>query len=369
MPVTPPAPISSRFWFFHLLYWLSYLLLKFTNMAIMMPLQDNASSWPFLFSYSGVVLLNILLTGWLAWRLQQHQGSISSLLRWLLLWLLPWSVLMVWLRFELLQFWQLPEGYDHRGIAMINTYLLVALPLAGWLTGFLLYQSNLRYQQQAQLEQQLLSQARAARLKILRYQLDPHFMFNTLNALNALIVSRQDQQIEQLIEQLSVFLRHSLQERQDQLVSLQQELNALHAYLAIQQYRFGARLQLDWQLPQLPPLQLPPLLLQPLAEYAIASSVTEQTGPVRLQLTLCYQPPLLHLSLGCGPVADFAPPAALMAMPAADWPEPLRQLNERLQLLFGDISQLQLKRNHGYLQSGFCLPLEALDVRIESRHR
>lgn len=366
MAVTSPPPISDRFWFFHLLYWLCYLLLKFTHMAIMMPLQDNASSWPFLFSYSGVVLLNILLTGWLAWRLQQHQGSVSSLLRWLMLWLLPWSVLIVWLRFELLQFWQLPEGYDHRGIAMINTYLLVALPLAGWLTGFLLYQSNLRYQQQAQLEQQLLSQARAARLKILRYQLDPHFMFNTLNALNALIVNRQDQQIEQLIEQLSVFLRHSLQERQDQ-VPLQQELNALHAYLAIQQYRFGARLQLDWQLPQLPPLQLPPLLLQPLAEYAIASSVTEQTGAVRLQLTLCYRPPVLHLSLGCGPVADFAPQAALMVIPAADWPEPLRQLNERLQLLFGDISQLQLNRKQGYLQSGFCLPLEALDVRTNSR--
>ncbi len=148
---------------------------------------------------------------------------------------------------------------------------------------------------------------------------------------------------------------------------LQQELNALHAYLAIQQYRFGARLQLDWQLPQLPPLQLPPLLLQPLAEYAIASSVTEQTGPVRLQLTLCYRPPVLHLSLGCGPVADFAPLAALMAIPAVDWPEPLRQLNERLQLLFGDISQLRLNRKQGYLQSGFCLPLEALDVRTNSR--
>ncbi len=366
MATTSPPPISDRFWFFHLLFWLCYLLLKFTHMAIMLPLQDNEASWPFLFSYSGVVLLNILLTGWLAWRLQHYQGRISHLMRWLLLWLLPWSVLMVWLRFELLQFWQLPDGYDDRAMTMFKTYLLVALPLAGWLAGFLLYQSNLRYQQQAQLEQQLLSQARAARLKILRYQLDPHFMFNTLNALNALIVSRQDQQIEQLIEQLSVFLRHSLQERQDQ-VPLQQELNALHAYLAIQQYRFGARLQLDWQLPQLPPLQLPPLLLQPLAEYAIASSVTEQTGPVRLQLTLCYQPPVLHLSLGCGPVADFAPLAALMAIPAADWPEPLRQLNERLQLLFGDISQLQLNRKQGYLQSRFCLPLEALDVRTNSR--
>ncbi len=77
MAVTSPPPISDRFWFFHLLYWLCYLLLKFTHMAIMLPLQDNEASWPFLFSYSGVVLLNILLTGWLAWRLQHYQGRIS----------------------------------------------------------------------------------------------------------------------------------------------------------------------------------------------------------------------------------------------------------------------------------------------------
>mgnify|MGYP006203835877 CR=1 FL=1 len=70
-------------------------------------------------------------------------------------------------------------------------------------------------------------------------------MFNTLNALNSLIVSRKGFAAEDLIQQLSAFLRHSLKNQDDQWVPLKEELQALEAYLAIQQVRFGERLVLE----------------------------------------------------------------------------------------------------------------------------
>lgn len=421
--------LRSSFWFYHLLYWLCYLLLKFTHLATLIPLEDNASSWPFLFSYTVLVACNILITALLAWQLSklasdprsapcsepcselrsrhaaqhpitecpatsppqtQPQGRqagathrTSVLLRRLLYWLLPWSLCAVWLRYDMLHLWQVEDIYGGRAAALVNTYMLVLLPLLGWLAGVLLFFSHQRYQQQLQQAQLLLHQAKSARLKILRYQLDPHFMFNTLNALNALIVSRDDAQIERLIDNLSVFLRHSLHEHPRQQVPLTQELAALQAYLIIQQLRFGERLQLRWQQASLPPLQLPPLLLQPLAEFSIQQGVTTQTGLLQLQFDIQLQPPWLRLQFISGVRTDVATDHAtniatgiatcsatgiaaeptLITMPPAQWPEALQQLNERLILLFGYPSQLYVQHGDGVFKSGFYLPMEALDVR------
>jgi LytS/YehU family sensor histidine kinase len=289
----------------------------------------------------------------------------------------------VWLRYDMLHLWQVEDIYGGRAAALVNTYMLVLLPLLGWLAGVLLFFSHQRYQQQLQQAQLLLHQAKSARLKILRYQLDPHFMFNTLNALNALIVSRDDAQIERLIDNLSVFLRHSLHEHPRQQVPLTQELAALQAYLIIQQLRFGERLQLRWQQASLPPLQLPPLLLQPLAEFSIQQGVTTQTGLLQLQFDIQLQPPWLRLQFISGVRTDVATDHAtniatgiatcsatgiaaeptLITMPPAQWPEALQQLNERLILLFGYPSQLYVQHGDGVFKSGFYLPMEALDVR------
>jgi hypothetical protein len=407
MPVSPHHfRLRSSFWFYHLLYWLCYLLLKFTHLATLIPLEDNASSWPFLFSYTVLVGCNIVITALLAWQLSKLASAPDSTPRsWqaaqhpitecpatpppktqpqgpqarathrssvrLLYWLLPWSFCAVWLRYDMLHLWQVEDIYGGRAAALVNTYMLVLLPLLGWLAGVLLFFSHQRYQQQLQQAQLLLHQAKSARLKILRYQLDPHFMFNTLNALNALIVSRDDAQIERLIDNLSVFLRHSLLEHPRQQVPLTQELAALQAYLIIQQLRFGERLQLRWQQVSLPPLQLPPLLLQPLAEFSIQQGVTPQMGLLQLQFDIQLQPPWLHLQFISGVRTDLATDIAtgiatepaFIAMPPAQWPEALQQLNERLTLLFGHPSQLYVQHGDGVFKSGFYLPMEALDVR------
>lgn len=344
------------FWYWHLLYWLSYLLLKYTHLVMLVPLQ-NETSWPYLWIYSLVTLINILLTGLLGQHELLTQRPLLQQLKRLLLVLLPLWLAMVLLRQYLIM------NYASAMVQNVDSVLkyflafsLVLLPLAGWLAVFMLIKTNQLHYASVLQQQQLARQARQARLKVLRYQLNPHFMFNTLNALNALIVQRNGLAAEQLIQHLSTYLRHSLKNQQDEFIPLQQELDALSAYMAIQQVRFGDRLQLHWQLPeQLPALRFPPLMLQPLAENAIQYSVAEMAGNICLQISVQLQDTHLHISL-----------AQQDADATAGWPETQQPLNlinlsERLQLLFANAASLTLSHSATGFYSQLRIATEALD--------
>ena len=120
-------------------------------------------------------------------------------------------------------------------------------------------------------ELQLLAQE--SELKALRAQLNPHFLFNSLNSLSAL-TAVDPARAREMCVLLSDFLRRSLGLGERRLVALREELELAKAYLAIEQIRFGARLQLDWAVdPAAEPALLPTLLLQPLVENAIKHGI------------------------------------------------------------------------------------------------
>ena len=130
------------------------------------------------------------------------------------------------------------------------------------------------------------SATRDAQLQMLRYQLNPHFLFNTLNSINALVRLNESRKAQDMIQQLSRFLRHSLEDESRENVSLDQELETLMLYLAIEQIRFEDRLELEFDVEPLAREALvPSLLLQPIFEnsmkYAIADS--EDGGAVSLK--------------------------------------------------------------------------------------
>lgn len=130
------------------------------------------------------------------------------------------------------------------------------------------------------------SATRNAQLQMLRYQLNPHFLFNTLNSINALVRLNESHKAQDMIQQLSRFLRHSLEDESRENVSLDQELETLMLYLAIEQIRFEDRLELEFDVEPLAREALvPSLLLQPIFEnsmkYAIADS--EDGGAVSLK--------------------------------------------------------------------------------------
>lgn len=124
-----------------------------------------------------------------------------------------------------------------------------------------------------------------ARLAALRYQVNPHFLFNTLNALAALVEEGEQAAAEEMIGRLSEFLRATLSEDQTDLVPLERELDMIHAYLDVEAVRFGSRLTLEETVdPAALDMLVPSLILQPLVENAIRHAVAPTMTGARILL-------------------------------------------------------------------------------------
>lgn len=133
------------------------------------------------------------------------------------------------------------------------------------------------------------SGVRDAQMKMLRYQLNPHFLFNTLNSISALVKTKRAAQARTMISQLSHFLRSSLDGETIIYVTLEQELETLDSYLNIEKVRYGERLKTEFHIDKSAKhAMLPCLILQPLLEnalqYAIAGKV--EGGLVRITAKL-----------------------------------------------------------------------------------
>jgi sensor histidine kinase YesM len=144
-----------------------------------------------------------------------------------------------------------------------------------------------KYYQMLQIEKQNVLRANAvahqAQLKMLRYQLNPHFLFNTLNAISTLILVKENIIANSMVTKLSGFLRYSLDQDPMKKVELQSEVQALQLYLAIEKVRFGDRLSLHFDIDENCQAALvPSMILQPIAENAIkhAIAMQEQGGSI-----------------------------------------------------------------------------------------
>ena len=132
---------------------------------------------------------------------------------------------------------------------------------------------------------QMESAAQEAQLKLLRYQLNPHFLFNTLNSITALVAAGQPQGAQTMLIRLSRFLRFSLDSDPIQQVPLAKEIDALRLYLGIEQVRFSDRLNVKFEIEEAAAdCLVPSLLTQPLVENAIKYSIaqSEQGGIIRI---------------------------------------------------------------------------------------
>ena len=118
--------------------------------------------------------------------------------------------------------------------------------------------------------------ARDAQIKMLRYQLNPHFLCNTLNAISSLVEVNESEKAQSMTVQLSRFLRHSLDNNPDTKLSLENEVKALNLYLEIERTRFGDRLSLDFQIDEQARLAMvPSLLLQPIIENSMKHAIAQ----------------------------------------------------------------------------------------------
>ena len=129
------------------------------------------------------------------------------------------------------------------------------------------------------------SEARAAQVRALRYQINPHFLFNTLNSLSSLVMSGRPDEAENMILKLSTFFRTGLSLDPSADVTLSEEIGLQRLYLDIEKVRFPRRLKVDIDIPdELASARVPPLILQPLVENAIKYGVSGSRETVTLTI-------------------------------------------------------------------------------------
>ncbi|MEI9918840.1 MAG: histidine kinase [Bacteroidota bacterium] len=139
--------------------------------------------------------------------------------------------------------------------------------------------------------------AREAELAQLRQQLQPHFLFNSLNSINALVVS-QPELARKMIQQLSDFLRGTVKKDDRQLVTLEEEIRQLSLYLEIEKVRFGYRLRSEIAADEdVKQCLLPPLLLQPIVENAIKFGLYDTIGEITISISATMEDKTLVISV------------------------------------------------------------------------
>jgi sensor histidine kinase YesM len=223
----------------------------------------------------------------------------------------------------------------------------IALEIVNWAGVFLIWLTiyftaiAVREHRSAQLKQSELARAlQLAELRLLKSQLNPHFLFNALNTVRSLIADNPAR-AQSAVTRLANTLRYSLTSRQDELVTLSQEMQIVADYLELESMRFEDRLRIEIQVPDnAAGVRIPVMLLQTLAENAIKHGIAELPAGGLLRISAALQNAMLILEV-------------TNPRPAAHRPEPdelrsahegvgLHNARDRLRLLFGSGASLEL---------------------------
>lgn len=251
-----------------------------------------------------------------------------------------------------------------RGVVPMN-FLLYCLIVGAW-SAFNYYrlfrERELRTKELQVLSAQLQAELIQAQLQALRSQLQPHFLFNTLNSISALVRAEQKQNAIQMLTQLGALLRYVLEEAKDDFVPLEQELKFIRRYISIEEIRFQNKLvhQITIVPDDLAQALVPNLILQPLVENAVKHGLADHLGSVGI----------VHITATKGlrddgsaflsiEIADNGvglPPDWNMAASAEIG---LRNIQSRLEHLYADKASLRLwNRPDGGVIARLTFPLE-----------
>jgi signal transduction histidine kinase len=170
--------------------------------------------------------------------------------------------------------------------------------------------------------------------QMLRYQINPHFLFNTLNALSSLILQKDTERAEKVVLSLSKFLRVSLEKDPRDKIALTDEIETQRQYLSIEEIRFGARLCFQEEVPgELADALVPSLILQPLVENAVKYGVARSTLPVRVTIAAEAAGERLRITVADDGAHDIAADPVRLGVG-------LENVRRRLEALYGPAGRL-----------------------------
>jgi sensor histidine kinase YesM len=196
------------------------------------------------------------------------------------------------------------------------------------------------------------SAAQEAQLEALRLQLNPHFLFNTLNAISSMIITKRNDDAELMTDKLSSFLRASLACDPSELVLVDEELGLTGDYLDIEGVRFGDRLRVAISsTPEARDVRIPGMLIQPLVENAIKYGVATSRAPVTIAIEATVENDTLCLT-----VTNDVGTDALSAKTAGVGVG-LNNVRRRLAALYGDKASLDARPIDRAYRARICVPV------------
>ena len=253
-------------------------------------------------------------------------------------------------------------GWQPQGIEFFGAILLTLAILGAW-TG-LYYGINyyLLVSTQAERLERMAAQANAAQLEMLRYQINPHFLFNTLNSISTLVLLKESEKANTMLSRLSSFLRYSLVGDRGGQATVAQEMQALRQYLEIERTRFEARLRVSFEVEaEVENACIPSLLLQPLVENAIKYAVTPQEEGADIRISAARRGEWLELV-----VADTGPGIGEHRPTPEGTGVGLANIRERLAQAYGTKHSFEIMPNGGSANiQGQGVKTPGILVRIE----
>lgn len=278
-----PSPLSKkRFLFYLILGWAVLVIAQVLifNRLFTFPLKITITDS--LVSITMLLLASLLVLNITKYYLPtsyQYAGIIASSLVLSLLWLLITNSFLKIIFDDQVAY----LGFLHNSLVIRFTFAFLLLTIVT--TASILWYNWQERQKESQRKSDVEALSREAELFKLRQQLQPHFLFNSLNSINALI-GLDPQQARKMVQQLSDFLRGTLKKEESQMVTLEEEVSYLNLYLEIEKVRFGNRLQTRIDISEgCKTALLPTLLLQPIVENAIKFGLYDTTGQTLITIT------------------------------------------------------------------------------------
>ncbi len=357
LPFTPTpffADKNRAFWRLQLLGWGGYALQRAVSALA------NDLPWDYLVpvlitaitGFSISVVLSVIY-GWLIRQRALVTWSVTVLVLGVAVSL--YSFINAWV--QQLYYADEQSSFVQRFVGIVFYDLTV---LGAWSALYYAINFFLQVEEQADRLERLEAQATSAQLAMLRYQLNPHFLFNTLNSISTLVLLKQTEPANAMLTRLSGFLRHTLVTQPGGKVSVAQEVETLKLYLDIERMRFEERLRTVFKIePAAAKASIPSLLLQPLVENAIKYAVSPQEEGARISLTAQAIGTRLRVT-----VADTGPGAQAQAARISDRLSGtkavstgvgLANIRDRLAQAYGDDHRFQIDNPP---EGGFTVTIE-----------
>jgi len=256
------------------------------------------------------------------------------------------SVIETWSYATFLKPTSRPVGVEYLGAILLNFSLLAA-----WAALYYGINYFLLLEEQIDQRERLESQASSAQLAMLRYQLNPHFLFNTLNSISTLVLLKQTERANAMLARLSSFLRYTLANEPTAKVTLAQEVETLKLYLEIEKMRFEDRLRPHFKIEsETIGARLPSLLLQPLIENAIKYAVTPAETGADIWLTARREGEAVRIEVADNGGGDDAGISASQSTGVG-----LANIRDRLSQAYGGAHRFETRRNE---RGGFSVIVE-----------